>query len=495
MSTATRSQLKVYFGSNCIPTASNFSDLIDSMLNQTDDGIVKSSGHPLAISAETDTTTPQQVLNLFVTMGDANPAWTLLLNPRSQQNDSSTGNPGFSISDATGTSQLFIEQSSNNIGLGTITPKAKLDVNGNANVSGPLTVGGAAIFNNTLKVTNAANFTNTKSSISTDLTVGGNATFGLSLKVTGAASFNSATISNALTVGGDATFGLSLIVTDAATGTDVANFNSKLSTIGNELSVGGNATFNQSLIVAGVANFNSEQSTISNDLNVAGNATFGQTLIVNNVASFKNALSLISNPFEVDGVATLNNTLTVTGAATLNNTLTVTGTATLNNTLTVTGAATLNNTLTVTGAATFDKTVEVKGDLTVDGSFVNGSFKGNISSPKWAVHKVMNLKPGSLPVTSDTFNTSGGSLLIFVSGSVSYSGPAQIGMNVLLDGVSIGTVQMGVNVYDVHTCMPSNMFYESSVSVGSHTIMLSPIGDTYSDNNDLFNIMVMELPF
>ena len=471
MSTATRSQLKVYFGSNCIPTASNFSDLIDSMLNQTDDGIVKSSGHPLAISAETDTTTPQQVLNLFVTMGDANPAWTLLLNPRSQQNDSSTGNPGFSISDATGTSQLFIEQSSNNIGLGTITPKAKLDVNGNANVSGPLTVGGAAIFNNTLKVTNAANFTNTKSSISTDLTVGGNATFGLSLKVTGAASFNSATISNALTVGGDATFGLSLIVTDAATGTDVANFNSKLSTIGNELSVGGNATFNQSLIVAGVANFNSEQSTISNDLNVAGNATFGQTLIVNNVASFKNALSLISNPFEVDGVATLNNTLTVTGAATL------------------------NNTLTVTGAATFDKTVEVKGDLTVDGSFVNGSFKGNISSPKWAVHKVMNLKPGSLPVTSDTFNTSGGSLLIFVSGSVSYSGPAQIGMNVLLDGVSIGTVQMGVNVYDVHTCMPSNMFYESSVSVGSHTIMLSPIGDTYSDNNDLFNIMVMELPF
>ena len=178
MSTATRSQLKVYFGSNCIPTASNFSDLIDSMLNQTDDGIVKSSGYPLAISAETDTTTPQQVLNLFVTMVDANPAWTLQLNPRSNQNDSSTGNPGFSISDATGISQLFIEQSSNNIGLGTIKPQVKLDINGSAKVGGTLTVTGAASFSNNLSVTGAASFQNA-------LTVTGSATFNNTLSVTG----------------------------------------------------------------------------------------------------------------------------------------------------------------------------------------------------------------------------------------------------------------------------------------------------------------------
>ena len=165
----------------------------------------------------------------------------------------------------------------------------------------------------------------------------------------------------------------------------------------------------------------------------------------------------------------------------------------------------LNN-LSITGAGKSGDTryinlwddVSVNGNLNVGGALaVTGDISGNgkISSPMWAVHKVMNLKPGPLSVTSDPFNTNGGSLLIFVSGSVSYNQGAQIGMIVLLDGVDIGNVRMGVNLYNVHTCITPNVFYESSVGAGSHTIMLSPIGDTYSDNNDLFNVMVMELPF
>jgi len=144
MATATRAQLKLYFGMNCIPTPGNFSDLIDSMINQTDDGIMKSSGNPLLIAGG-DTMTTQPVLNLYSKLSDANPAWMLQLNPRSNQTDPSTGNPGFSISDASGSSQLFIEQTSNNIGLGTIKPQAKLDINGDAKVAGNLTVTGTVV--------------------------------------------------------------------------------------------------------------------------------------------------------------------------------------------------------------------------------------------------------------------------------------------------------------------------------------------------------------
>ena len=36
-----RTELKAYFVKNAIPTQSNFAELIDAMLNQKDDGIVK----------------------------------------------------------------------------------------------------------------------------------------------------------------------------------------------------------------------------------------------------------------------------------------------------------------------------------------------------------------------------------------------------------------------------------------------------------------------
>ncbi len=139
--TLTRAQLQQYFATNCKPTQSNFTDLIYGMLNQTDDGIVKSAGNPLGIGAAGDATTSQKVLNLYANLSDANPAWTLQLNPRSNQNDSTTAHSGFSISDATGTSRLFIDASSYNVGIGTNTPQAKLDINGGANVRKSLTVG------------------------------------------------------------------------------------------------------------------------------------------------------------------------------------------------------------------------------------------------------------------------------------------------------------------------------------------------------------------
>ena len=39
-----------------------------------------------------------------------------------------TANPGFAISDPTGTNRLFIDRSSKNVGIGTVDPKGCLDV-------------------------------------------------------------------------------------------------------------------------------------------------------------------------------------------------------------------------------------------------------------------------------------------------------------------------------------------------------------------------------
>ena len=139
--TATRAQLTQYFAKRCIPTQSNFTDLINGMLNQADDGIVKSAGNPLSIAAAGDATTSQRVLNLYASLSDNNPAWTLQLKPRSDPSDPTTAHSGFSISDATGTSRLFIDAGTYNVGIGTNTPQALLDINGGANVGTSLNVG------------------------------------------------------------------------------------------------------------------------------------------------------------------------------------------------------------------------------------------------------------------------------------------------------------------------------------------------------------------
>jgi hypothetical protein len=45
-----RATLKSYFVKNAIPTADNFADLIDGLINQQDDGIAKLPGEPLRLT-------------------------------------------------------------------------------------------------------------------------------------------------------------------------------------------------------------------------------------------------------------------------------------------------------------------------------------------------------------------------------------------------------------------------------------------------------------
>ena len=64
VNTRNRAELKSYFVKNSIPTESNFAELVDGMLNQKDDGLVKLPGNPLTIEAAGDSNSEKKVLNI-----------------------------------------------------------------------------------------------------------------------------------------------------------------------------------------------------------------------------------------------------------------------------------------------------------------------------------------------------------------------------------------------------------------------------------------------
>jgi hypothetical protein len=130
-----RSDLKSYFVKNSIPTESNFAELIDGMLNQKDDGIVKLSGDPLSIEAAGELAGLQKVINFYAKFQDANPSWSLQLNPRTDPNTPATAKAGFCVADGQSIPRLFIDKTTGNLGVGTITPQARLAVVGAANIS------------------------------------------------------------------------------------------------------------------------------------------------------------------------------------------------------------------------------------------------------------------------------------------------------------------------------------------------------------------------
>lgn len=150
-----RDTLKSYFVKNAVPTASNFEELVGAGLNQRDDGIAKLPGEPLSVQADGDETSQKKAINFYRNFSDPGPTWTLALSPRSDPRNPQTGRAGLGVSDGNGLARLFIDQTSGNIGVGTITPEARLEVTGTLKVVGNfnavrdadsgLTAGGALV--------------------------------------------------------------------------------------------------------------------------------------------------------------------------------------------------------------------------------------------------------------------------------------------------------------------------------------------------------------
>ncbi len=124
----TRTDLKQYFATNRIPTESHFADLIDGMLNQRDDGLVKLPGKPLSLEASGDDTSAKTLLNFYQHLTDPKPSWALGLNP----------SHSLHIRDGEDRSRLCIEHDTGRIGIGTEAPEAALHVVGTLRVAGKI---------------------------------------------------------------------------------------------------------------------------------------------------------------------------------------------------------------------------------------------------------------------------------------------------------------------------------------------------------------------
>jgi microcystin-dependent protein len=122
-----RSTLKTYFAKNAMPTSGHFAELIDGLMNQKDDGFAKPADGPLSLQADGDNASEKKAVNFYRNFSDSGPAWTLSLNPRVDPDKAVTAKAGWNIADAKGASRLFIDQSTGNVGLGTIEPRSGLD--------------------------------------------------------------------------------------------------------------------------------------------------------------------------------------------------------------------------------------------------------------------------------------------------------------------------------------------------------------------------------
>jgi hypothetical protein len=142
-----RSTLKTYFAKNAMPTSGHFAELIDGLMNQKDDGLAKPADGPLSLQADGDNASQKKAINFYRNFSDPSPAWTLSLNPRVDPEKAETARPGWNIADAKGASRLFIDQSTGNVGLGTVDPGGyKLNVQGPALVTGNASFNGNASF-------------------------------------------------------------------------------------------------------------------------------------------------------------------------------------------------------------------------------------------------------------------------------------------------------------------------------------------------------------
>jgi cytoskeletal protein CcmA (bactofilin family) len=139
-----RQDLKARFVRNAIPTEQDFQDLIDSPLNQSDDGVFRSSGEPLSVVA---TNEPQRrCVRLYweTPSGAAVPDWLISLNPPQTAAVAGSNQRGLGIADGAGNTRLFLN-AAGNLGVGTNQPQEKLHVvGGGARLDGPLTVSGAS---------------------------------------------------------------------------------------------------------------------------------------------------------------------------------------------------------------------------------------------------------------------------------------------------------------------------------------------------------------
>ena len=120
-----------------------------------------------------------------------------------------------------------------------------------------------------------------------------------------------------------------------------------------------------------------------------------------------------------------------------------------------------------------------------------------IRSPRFKSTTLMISRPGPLPLQTQ-FTSSGGTLLVFASGSGFRGGNTAgvIGMTIRINGVNMATNNGFTNEGSSHRSFPSAFVTVTSVDAGTHTLQLvARDSNTLTDFNDFFNVTILELPF
>lgn len=123
MSAKNRAVLKNYFLKGNVPKEHHFQDLIDSFMNQEDDGLWKEQDEAIKIKAEGQN---KEILQFYENIEDLRPTWTIGIR-------SEDGNEGLNFAEEE--SRLFLE-TGGNVGIGTTQPRNKLEVNGFVGMKG-----------------------------------------------------------------------------------------------------------------------------------------------------------------------------------------------------------------------------------------------------------------------------------------------------------------------------------------------------------------------
>jgi hypothetical protein len=130
---------------------------------------------------------------------------------------------------------------------------------------------------------------------------------------------------------------------------------------------------------------------------------------------------------------------------------------------------------------------------------LNASFKAvtdrvaALEGAKASVKVVMDNSPGPLTTTGKTamFTSSGGQLLVMVSGSAFDNAGGLLEVAVQLDGNTIGQLAESTNEGGSHRAFPARTF-SAMPAAGTHTIGLIGSASTETDTADFFNVTVVE---
>lgn len=186
--------------------------------------------------------------------------------------------------------------------------------------------------------------------------------------------------------------------------------------------------------VDGNTNFDSGTLFVDAVNNYVGinNTTPDAALTITGAANVSGAVRL-ATVLTVVGSATLSNTISVTGNATFSNTVAVTGNTTLSNTLVVTGATTLSNTLSVVGTANLQANVTMGGTLqTIAGNVNFDAGTLFVDSVNNRVG-VSNTAPDSTFKVTGTANVSGNTV---IGGTLLTQGAATVNNTLLVVGAA-----------------------------------------------------------